>query len=258
MLKKERQYKYFDKRWEAMLAQLKTFSQNQDPEAIHHLRVEIKKIYALLTLIEKCSGYIELSGHAEQVKKIFKEAGSIRDAQINLKLISGYGHTNDEYDNRQNNLIKRREKKFCLAINTHIKGIKKPYTIIRKSMSDIKNDCILQFYKKQIKKVEQAITDLTKEKQLHKCRKRIKKMLYIHSLLDSALKKKLEVNIDYLGKLEEAISKWHDSVVTLDVLRNTPFVKKQLLTKLETQCRQLIRRISILSRNFSKKLILAS
>jgi len=106
--------------------------------------------------------------------------------------------------------------------------------------------------------VEQAITDLTNEKQLHKCRKRIKKMLYIHSLLDSVLKKKLEVNIDYLEKLEEAISKWHDSVVTLDVLRNTSFVKKQLLTKLENQCKQLIRRISILSRNFSKKIILVS
>jgi CHAD domain-containing protein len=258
MLKKERQYKYFDKRWEAMLDHLRIFSQNQDPEAIHHLRVEIKKIYALLALIEKCSADIEFSEYAEPVKKIFKEAGGIRDAQINLQLISSHGNTNEEYENRQRSLIKRREKKFCSVINTHIKDIKKPYTIIRKSMSDIKNDCILKFYKKQMKKVEKAITDLTNEKQLHKCRKRIKKMIYIHGMLDSVLKKKLEINIDYLGKLEEAISKWHDSVVTLDVLRNTSFAKKQLLTKLENQCKRMIRGISILSRNFSKKIVLAS
>lgn len=256
MLKKERQYKYFDKRWEALLAHLKAFSQNQDPEDIHDLRVEIKKIYALLTLAEKCSTGIEFSGYLKPVKKIFKEAGNIRDAQIYLQLISSYGNTNEAYEKRQHELIKRREKRFCISINTHIRSTKKPHTIIRKSLADIKNDCIQEFYKKQIKKIEQAVSDLANKKRLHKCRKRIKKMIYLRGMLDSALKKKLNLNFDYLGKLEEAISKWHDSVVTIDILKNTPFVKKLLLNKLETQCKQLIRRISILSRNFSKKIIL--
>ena len=258
MLKKERQYKYFDKRWEALLGHLKDFSQNQAPDDIHDLRVEIKKIYALLTLAEKCSSDIEFSDYAKPVSKIFKEAGNIRDAQINLQLISGYGNTNEVYEKRQHELIKRLEKRFCTSIYTHIRSIKKPYTIIRKSLGDIKNDCIQEFYEKQVKKIEQALADLANKKQLHKCRKRIKKVIYIRSMIDSALKKKLNLNFDYLEKLEEAISKWHDSAVTIDVLKNTPFVKKLLLNKLETQCKKLIRRICILSRNFSKKITLVS
>jgi CHAD domain-containing protein len=256
MLKKEKQYKYFDKRWEALLAYLNAFSQNQAPEDIHDLRVEIKKIYALLTLAEKCLSNIKFSDYVKPVKKIFIEAGSIRDAQINLQLISSYGNTNEVYEKRQHELIKRLEKRFCSSIYTHIRSIKRPHTIIRKSLTDIKNDCIQEFYKKQIRKIEQALSDLANKKGLHKCRKRIKKMIYISSMLDSALKKKLNLNFDYLHKLEDAISKWHDSVITIDVLRNTTFVKKLLLTKLENQCKKFIRRISILSRNFSKKILL--
>lgn len=241
-----------------MLAHLKSFYKNQDPEDIHRLRVEIKKIYALLALLKNCCADVEFFGHVKPVKKIFKEAGSIRDAQVNLQFIFSQRNTNEEYKTRQRSLIKRLEKEFCTGINSHVKSVGKYYTIIRKSFSDIKNDCILQFFKKQMKKTEQALTDLTDKKRLHKCRKRIKRMIYIYALLDSTLKKKLKLNMAYLNKLEKAISQWHDSVVARDVLRDASFAETRLLTKLENQCKKMISGIGVLSRNFSKRVVLAS
>jgi CHAD domain-containing protein len=254
MLKKERQIKYFHKRREAIQTQLSDFHKYRDPESIHHLRVEIKKIFALLALLKFCSGRQRFMRQKEAIQKLFKEAGNIRDAQVNLALVSAQGSRNRSYEDQQRSFIKASEKEFCSFIPFHLRNAGRSFAFISSRLSDIRQECLFGFYEREIKKTRMALADPGNAKGLHKCRKRLKNMIYIQDLLNKPQKKKLGIRFSYLHRLEEAISKWHDAAVTIEVLKNTPFQKNQLLSTLQTQCEQLVRGIRILSRNFSKKI----
>jgi CHAD domain-containing protein len=255
MLTKEWQYKYFNKRWKAMLTHLHSFSGDQKPEEIHQLRVEIKKIYALLTLMENCSDKKKLSEKLKPVKKIFRSAGRIRNIQVSIQLIDKYQPSDKKYSSEQREVLNDKWKKFSSDTNSYIKKIKEPYKMVLKKIEDIKNECIIDLYEKQLKKLGRLLKG-SEQEELHKCRKKIKNLRYIYDIVPGSLKKKLKLNRPYLHKLEEVIGKWHDSVISLELLTNTGLAdNNKIMTTLENQRNRLNKSIVIMSKNFSEKVM---
>lgn len=65
-----------------------------DMEDIHQLRVAIKNIRASLSLFECCAqGVFKKRQHVTLLAPIYKRAGKIREAQVNLLMLKGYPET---------------------------------------------------------------------------------------------------------------------------------------------------------------------
>src|SRR5450432_3680523 len=104
MLSKARQRKYFDKRWESLYKHFGLFFISQNPEELHRMRVEIKKINALLFFVQ--------AGEKNSLKKIFKHDGLIRNTQVNLQLITNYKIADNAFKKEQQQLLINESKRF--------------------------------------------------------------------------------------------------------------------------------------------------
>src|SRR4051812_27352418 len=87
----------FNDLWELMVTHFKAFVKNGDQEELHQFRVQVKKVRALLQLLDICSPANRLSKDIKPVKKIFKHCGEIRNAYINLQLSVRYQFKNEEF-----------------------------------------------------------------------------------------------------------------------------------------------------------------
>ena len=91
-MKKKEESKHLGKEWEEMSIHLNSFLETGDQEELHRFRVQVKKIRAMLSLIEDASGEHAFLKNFKPVKKVFKYAGNIRDAHTTLQLAHTLWH----------------------------------------------------------------------------------------------------------------------------------------------------------------------
>ena len=96
-MKKKTEKAYFDEQWGGMTTHLKAFIGTGDQEELHLFRVQVKKVKALLTLLDFASPRHQLLRGFKPVKKIFKHCGIIRNAYINLQLGARYHLDNEQF-----------------------------------------------------------------------------------------------------------------------------------------------------------------
>src|ERR1044071_5540829 len=111
MLKKKRLQKFLFKRCQKICDHLQVFCATNDPEELHQLRVEIKKINALIFLLHTCSPK-RIEAY-KFIKKIFRQAGRIRSSQVNLQMMAEYGLENASFEEEQKEIIAKEHQEFC-------------------------------------------------------------------------------------------------------------------------------------------------
>src|ERR1700722_1591171 len=79
MLTKKRQRRYLAEKEQRWVQELVIFDESRDEKALHRLRLAVKKIRALVELATIQSGK-RAAAHFSGLKKMFREAGVIRDA----------------------------------------------------------------------------------------------------------------------------------------------------------------------------------
>lgn len=256
MFSASRQKKYFNKRWKLLQDHLLRFASSHDAEELHRLRVEIKKINALIGLTADVTGKKEIKRHFEPVKKIFDRAGKIRSATINLQLSKKYKITNRIFKNKQKSIINDESKKFLDSYGNYAKILKKAEQNMQNDFADLKKNSVLKFFKEQLKKINHLLGSDKNGEKLHKARKKIKILLYLHGAISKKPADKLKINTNYLDDLQEKIGYWHDTVSVLEFLE----AKKQKLNKstipdLKKQISRQHRIVILISTGFYKKVI---
>ncbi len=86
MLTKKRQRQYLTEKEQHWLQELVVFDESRDEKALHRLRLEIKKIRALVELAKVQSGK-RAAVHFSGLKKMFRQAGVIRDAGSQVRYL---------------------------------------------------------------------------------------------------------------------------------------------------------------------------
>src|SRR5688572_22947841 len=79
---------FLDNQFLSIIQSLEGFSQKQDPEFIHQIRVGIKKIRAVYSFIKKTTG--EDSIPKKILRELFDDAGTLRELQLNISLLEGF------------------------------------------------------------------------------------------------------------------------------------------------------------------------
>lgn len=198
-----------DKEWEIMIASLHTFCDNGDKEALHDFRVTIKKIKAIAWLLDACNKNEDMRHCLIPITKIFKHAGSIRNAHVFLKYCQKNEPSFEKLTKQQQHFIQKEfivfssKKKLyarqILKTSEKMNALCKPvsYEEVKRAVLNRKLKILLYFLISN----DPAL--------LHDYRKKIKTLIYIDSDLAIPILK----HARKWNKLQELIGIWHDSIL---------------------------------------------
>jgi CHAD domain-containing protein len=208
MVKKSRQKYYLAKRNRQWQKELKAYCDRGDEEALHRLRVSLKKIRAIASFMTACSGS-NARKDIRPIKKIFRQAGMIRDAGNQLRLLEDLHPAPDAYIRSQHHIQATASAKFIDHIKQYRRDGRKATRQLFAHVHPIKPSCVHEWYARQLINISVLLN--ASGAALHKARKLIKEALYVHGLLADDLKAPLRLNTNYLNELEKAIGAWHDA-----------------------------------------------
>ena len=253
MLKSKQLQKYFNKREDKMLHHLKSFKKKKDQEDLHRFRVEVKKVNALAYLLKHSANKFDISDKIRTIKKMYNQAGIIRTAYVNMNILKNDKQKNRPFYKDQNRLAKEKSKEFISKAAKFSNNHKTTFDAIQKHLKGVKNKFVLKLYKKELEKAAKISFNTSNPDDLHKCRKKIKKLLYIYDVLSESLMKKINLNTVYLKKLEEKIGSWHDSILLAKQLKEKKYSDKKIMAQIIRQQKVQLKQLSILSDDFLKK-----
>lgn len=192
---------------------LDLFLQSGKEEAVHELRVSLKKGRALLDFLEKQKKHekkiIKLQ---KQVREVFKQAGLIRVSQLRMKwmksnryrlLLQNASLATDLNDYTTDFLSKARRNKNVLT---------KTHKTVAKECEHTSSVQVLSYANKLKAKVERLINNL-QQPQWHHLRKNIKRLMYAYHWQMEKDKLKLLTlrQYNFLDQLQSSIGQWHDA-----------------------------------------------
>ena len=194
---------------------------------IHKLRVALKKIKTII-LIVRDEDHIIGRKERKKLENIFKLAGAIREAQVNLDLIV----------NEKNDLLNSYRAYLTKKIRLDNKKIKNYITSHRHSIQISKSsrkhiyERIQSFIKKrQLQCFEKATTARIRcylkyndQRILHEIRKEIKHLIFIS---------KFHTFQHPSAELDEALGSWHDQAVLIYSLESFGFKEPRLYGYIE-------------------------
>ncbi|MDP4266455.1 MAG: CHAD domain-containing protein [Bacteroidota bacterium] len=255
MLSKGKQNQYIRKRLNDLYSHFNLFIQTKNPEELHQMRLEVKRIKALLLFFEKCLQTHRLTDDFKSVRLIYKNAGEIRKIHINLLLVDKYKIADDVFINGQNEILSKLNNKFMSKKNLYEEIILKIQKKLSKDFENIENNSVLKLYYKKLNSLIRLFSNEKYKNNLHNCRSKVKELLYIYNALNKSFGKKLSLNINYLDQIQNAIGEWHDTTLIVELLKDKKYTNNQVINYLEFKTGNLLTYINSLLFDFSKKII---
>jgi len=198
---------------------------SNEAENIHQLRVSLKKVKAFFHLLNYLYGNFHFNKMFREFKKIFDEAGKVRDVEVQLILLDSIEkEINLPLVNQRMRLQKNKKAKF-----NYLRNILKRRSGFNKDVkSDIvkllKRDFTFDKIKLYFIRESEELTGRLKKynpqfKELHHLRIHLKRYYYNLVLLNNFMPKNklITEHVDRLNKLQEQLGKLHDSVSMLGV-----------------------------------------
>ncbi|MVT07808.1 CHAD domain-containing protein [Chitinophaga tropicalis] len=239
MLKRKRQRQYLLKRQLDIQHQLHDFAESGSQEALHKLRVEVKKIKAVIKLYKGRKTAIEL----KSVREMFHHAGMIREAGINLQIVKQFHISYPAFTANAKRIIQKESERFRLDMAHYDKQIRSMIKSLTKLLHPIRNSDINDWVTRQLRKIAAIVTTSSTNK-FHSARKRIKNLIYVHGIFHKRLAAVLPLNIDYLGQMQDVIGRWHDTEVAVELLGAHPSANIGKLQKEKDKAENAIHTIS--------------
>jgi CHAD domain-containing protein len=221
-------YRFFKKRTSSFHANLYKAGITASEADIHKARVDLKKVFALFSFFEVLGpGNFRQKKFSSVFKKIFIEAGRMRENQLNIAAMEQY-----QADFPGVSLFikylrseqKKSTKGFINAVvqfdETKLKEIGKT---IRNVCQGIKSDDIISrsevYIRKKANRIQSVCPYTEDPENVHTIRKELKKMGAIVSLLKQVRPGEYLENLTTLITATETyIGEWHDRIVLISAL----------------------------------------
>ena len=187
-----------------------------DPETIHSLRVELKKIRFLKSLLKQYVPKAKVKKAYRPFKVLFNEAGKLRGEQVNEYRKAQAERGDESGLSDTNKKIQKLELQFCKSVYKHHKNLKKGMERMNNRMQGFPLLYPKKFVENLTYQLLQNLTPKTLKKELHHNRHLLKGILYSAEIAPSVsglIKKRFD--LDLVLKLEDAIGDWHDLSILL-------------------------------------------
>ncbi|GEM_PF-1963768 len=234
----------------------------EDEEAIHDLRVAIKKMRALFLFMEesKFARVKQDYPHLKKLKKIFQKAGQLREVHIHKNLYQHHRdqlgedfpgfykyleqmeeHSRQEYHQSMPGLSFRRFYQQAEALQQALGGISKARL----------NRKLYTFVKSRVDACYRYMFEPRYEVHLHQIRKYLKHIRFIIGQKVGDVHKMVEDELSFeeIKKVEDMLGEWHDRDEFRKILEEyentldeTGEEEKEILARYQQQVRQDIRK----------------
>lgn len=231
------------------------FCQHQNPVDIHQMRVFTKKIHSFVkfhthTFPEE--GLLEIF---KPVRKIFKHAGIIREAQIHLLNFEKVGIKNEKLEKRLNNLIQKETQNFILKEKKYRVFLLKAEEDFYKELIPISKSHSNRFYRDFFRAPIRIFGKKKYGSHLHDARKNLKSIMHMTELTGKGVNQRKEVHVEYLAELTEKIGNWHDLHQTQLWLKGRK-VDANSKNSLNENIEEILLQIASLKEGFAEKIFL--
>jgi CHAD domain-containing protein len=181
---------------------------------IHKLRVAIKKIRAVISVLDHIEKKKTLRKSRKKLALLFREAGDLRSGDVIADLLRRH-----RIGSELVNLPEDRAEKKIAAFLKNIPAYRKEMDEAEKKIVDrvqkITKKDIGKFLNKQRKKID-GLLKKPEPEELHRHRKQLKRLIYLDGLLDSPLEQH-----EQYDALQDKIGKWHDKAELAVMIKNT-------------------------------------
>jgi len=221
---------------------LHSYRSLESPEILHQIRIEIKKIKAVLRLIHFNRKSFRNHKAYLPFRALFRACGEIRDPFVMQSLIDKFKGINPPIvvDQCLNS-------NFNNHLSTYIRTIKKSETKILPKTEKIKSSTYKDFLKKNKMELENLLYPTFLQGDLHEIRKLIKEIYYLTSIRS----KRKDINSFFVAS-SDLIGNWRDKRIVIQKLGKSVPPETELIQKLKTESRSDIRALKKLVRNFYK------
>jgi len=188
-------------------------------EDVHQMRVEIKKLNALIRMLESVIEEFEIKQLRKSLSRIFKAAGKLREDHINTNLAIQY---QIDLGTENNNSRKLKEAKHADKLKTRLElFLKSEWEDLQQQLTDLVvridpetvEQSALQFLNAEFELINQLYPEKHNGKVLHKIRMHLKASGYIISLISELnSERNWEEFYNQVKTTESLIGTWHDHV----------------------------------------------
>jgi CHAD domain-containing protein len=202
-----------------------------DEDAIHDMRVAIKRIRAVFLLTERLfPGEFDALEEEGEMRRLFRLSGRMRDAQVQQQLLyataQNIGSTFGEYQAYLRNTESKAVKKFKKFLKEYDaeddlkqKHEKVADLISRSGYEQVRLQ-IVQFVDELFMAAGKMHSDYEHDEKLHEIRRKLKQCHYLLSVFnqrDPDLPQ-LKTTLKKLDKVNELLGNWHDQLVAMEML----------------------------------------
>jgi len=219
---------HYQEKQEAFHLCFKRALEKHSIEDIHQLRLSLKRLKALWSLMEFISpGSVNKKEYSLLILKLFKEAGDVRDTQVSLAVI---GKSRALYlkpftEHLREAQSTANEKLLATMRVFDFKRLEKLNNKLLQEMNGLSAEIVLQqsatYVLKKIRKVRELKDRFPHNRKLHKIRIHLKvviEILKIMSKLNAATR--LGELTSNLRSIDKRIGKWHDNIILLTSLND--------------------------------------
>ena len=221
---------YCETCFHSFTSNLLTVSDEYSIEAVHNLRLSVKRIRALLKLLDQESYLID-SKLIKQIDTLYLYSGQLLDIHIQILLLELY---RDKVGNEveivansigkgKKSIFKRLDKSVQVVDLFDIVLLNHRLDCYVESIDSLAHETICRQRIDMLhEQIVQQIAENPSEKTLHRIRIMLKELIYTLSIFK---KGKLTTNytaadIKKLNSLQQTLGSWHDSIVLLNKIRS--------------------------------------
>ena len=198
---------------------LKDLAKDADIEHLHHLRVNIKKIRAVLSFI---TGVYAEKFESGGLKILFKKAGKVRELQINIDVIHSLPDIPEAVIAKWMKTEKRKLRDFIKRIPEYRRLVKR---FRKKSFLSypFPNEIITVSYIRELSIKAMRRFNSRQRADMHRFRKLIRKLMFLYELLPAKNQGVFGIDIKRINQLQKEVGAWHDTYSAIAFIRKRKF-----------------------------------
>jgi CHAD domain-containing protein len=250
MLERKQLEKFIARRCERIRNCLHVYCVGQDPEALHVLRVEVKKLKAVACLLNACAGKRAEPADTGRLKELYQHAALVRTAQINFKLLEDYQLQHEAFAQQQKAILATEPDRFCSRVKSYREAVGTVERQLSARSSGIRKACLLAVFRTRLDELRLFFTHNFSADHLHDHRKTLKSLMFLHSLLPATVAGLLQLDLPWLDRLQNLIGRWNDTDMALHILSDNGLAGAELLSGLQARHDTLLQEVVTYASDF--------
>ena len=207
--------KFTRRQMDALIKHLKKYGRNRQPESLHQIRVDIKKIKAILHVVNDSKKGFKAHKNFIPFRKIFRKADHVREPDVLKQMLKRY-RVGEITDHRIFDSRKDSAKAFSSNISQFIRTVKGKAKKLEAVSDKVHSDDLTKYLQRKKRELKPQLHPRPKMIVIHKVRKAVKEIIYLSKIQDTLKAKEVK----FYDKVQDIIGKFHDKQVLLSLIKN--------------------------------------